>query len=727
MWRHLKPRTRRELWLLGGSLILIGGGLVGLYASTITIPDIRSLKERKVVQSTKIYDRTGTVLLDDLGDNVTRTVVPLSDISPKIQSATIAIEDATFYEHSGIRPLAIVRALFVQPLRGQGVQGGSTITQQVVKNVILTSDRTITRKLKEWVLAIRLEQALTKDQILELYLNEAPYGGSVYGVEEASELYFGKPAKDVTFAEAAYLAALPQAPTFYSPYGNHRDALEVRKNYVLERMHELGRITDSELQAARAEVITFLPPAQSGIRAPHFVFFIREELERIYGREALEQNSWRIITTLDAALQEEAETIVKRYALENAENFNATNAALVALVPQTGDILAMVGSRDYFDTDIDGNVNVSIAERQPGSSFKPFVYAASFLKGYGPDTVAFDTPTQFSTECPIDSTSDAAPCYYPQNYDQKYHGPMSFKDALAQSINIVALKVLYLVGLSDALTLARQMGITTLTDPERYGLTLVLGGGEVKLLELTSAYGVFANEGVRTPYRGILKIEDRAGTAIMETSPTSETVLPAPVALAISDMLSDNNARAPAFGQTSALRIPGHHVAAKTGTTNDYRDAWIVGYTPTLAVGAWAGNNDNSPMEKKVAGFIVAPMWNEVVRAALERYPDSPFPEPQPLVPTDGKAILRGIWQGNDPVRIDMGGNPVSTDYAGPTRIRITRDTHDILHWVDRSDPTGPVPTRPVEDPQYLRWERGAQLWAQSQGIRDGTVLVITP
>lgn len=726
MLHHLTPRTRRELLLLIGSATLLFLGLLGLYATTVTIPDIESLKERKVVQSTKIYDRTGTVLLDDLGDNVTRTIVPLAEISPRIQKATIAIEDATFYEHSGIRPLAIIRALFLQPLRGQGVQGGSTITQQVVKNSILTSDRTVTRKLKEWVLALKLEQVLTKEQILELYLNETPYGGAVYGVEEASQLYFGKKASDVTLAEAAYLAALPQAPTYYSPYGNHREALETRKEYVIERMHELGFINDDEMRAANQESVTFLPPSRSGIRAPHFVFFVVEELERLYGREALEKNSWRVITTLDAELQEKAEEIVKRKALENEEQFNASNAALVAVQPQTGDILTMVGSRDYFDTAIDGNVNVAMALRQPGSSFKPFVYAAAFEKGYTPETVAFDMPTQFSTECPVDSRSDTPPCYYPGNYDQKFRGPMSFRDALAQSINIVALKALYLVGLQDALRTARAMGITTLEGPDRYGLTLVLGGGEVRLLELVSAYGVFANEGVRVPYRGILKIEDRS-QVVYESQSVGETVLPERVAHAISDVLSDNDARAPEFGLNSALYVPGHHVAAKTGTTNDFRDTWIVGYTPTLAFGAWAGNNDNSPMEKKIAGFIVAPLWNEFVQFALTKYPDQPFPAAEPLSSASTKPILRGIWQGANPVRVDyLSGNPVPEDYTAPTKLRITTDVHDILHWVDRKDPLGPAPTV-RDDAQYARWEYGARQWALQNGYVDGQQIFVAP
>jgi membrane peptidoglycan carboxypeptidase len=551
----------------------------------------------------------------------------------------------------------------------------------------------------------------------------------MYGVEEASMTFFGKPARDVSLAQAAYLASLPQAPTFYSPYGNNREALDGRKDYVLDRMLELGFATSAEVDDAKAEKVVFLPPAASGIRAPHFVFYVREQLENEFGREALLENGWRVITTLDADLQAKAEEIVKRKALENEKKFKASNAALVAMVPQTGDIVAMVGSRDYFDTTIDGAVNVALSLRQPGSSFKPFVYAAAFEEGYAPETVTFDSPTQFSTLCPVDSTSDEPPCYYPGNYDEKFRGPMSFRDALAQSINIVAIKALYLVGIQDALRVARAMGITTLNDPDRYGLTLVLGGGEVKLLEMVGAYGVFANEGVKNTPRGILKIEDRSGALIKEYTQTPEEVLPQEIALSISDVLSDNTARAPEFGINSALQIPGHHIAAKTGTTNDFRDTWILGYSSNLVVGAWAGNNDNTPMEKKIAGFIVAPIWNEFFVDALETYPDAPFPEPPTLTNEASRPIIRGIWQGFDPVKVDaFTGAPVPENYGGLTKYRVTTNVHDILHSVSRADPTGPFPENPATDPQYLRWEYGARAWAARSGYVDGhPVYIQTP
>lgn len=725
MLRHFRRLALRDTILVIVSLGLMVGGGIALWASSLKIPDISSLQERKITQSAKIYDRTGTVLLDDLGDNITRTLVPLSDISINAQHATLAIEDAEFYEHGGIRVSSIIRAVLANLIPGGYTQGGSTITQQVVKNSILTTDKTISRKLKEWVLAVKLDRSLPKDKILELYLNENPYGGSLYGIEEASMTFFGKHAKDVSLTEAAYLAAIPQAPTYYSPYGNNRDKLETRKNLVLSRMRELGYISESELEKSKSEKIDFQPPSIQGIRAPHFVFFVREQLEKEYGQRALEENGWRIITTLDADLEAKGEELAKKYALENAEKFNATNASILALDPRNGDILAMVGSRDYFDKAIDGNVNIAVAKRQPGSSFKPFVYAAAFMKGYSPETVLFDVQTQFSSECPPESTSDKAPCYFPENYDHQYRGPISLRSALAQSINTVAVKTLYLVGIGDALRIARSLGINTLEGPDRYGLTLVLGGGEVTLLDLTSAYGVFANEGVRTPYRSVLKIEDRSGVIIKEYGTAPEQVLPATVALNISDVLSDNEARTPAFGSNSSLYIPGHHIASKTGTTNDYRDAWIVGYTTGLSVGAWAGNNDNTPMEKKVAGFIIAPLWNEFVRYALTKYPDQPFPEALPLTNETDKPIIRGIWQGSDIVRTDLNGNPVPESFMGPTKSKVTVSVHSILYWVDKSNPKGPRPENPNNDPQFQRWEYGVRKWAAQNGVTDGSSLFI--
>lgn len=690
--------------------LFFGGGLF-IWAATFKIPDIESLQSRKVSQSAKIYDRTGTVLLYDLHQDINRTVVPIADISLNIRNATVAIEDSTFYEHYGIRPLATLRAVLLQPLRGKGVQGGSTITQQVVKNSVLTSERSISRKIIEWVVALRLERELSKDDILELYLNESPYGGTIYGVEEASQAFFGKPARDVTIAEAAYLAALPQAPTYYSPYGNNRAALEERKDTVLARMRQLDFITDEDYQKAKREEIEFKTQVLSGIRAPHFVFFVREQLEKEFGQRALEESGWRIITTLDAELQETGEKIVATYAEMNKKNFDAENAALVAVDPRNGDILTMVGSRNYFDQEIDGNFNVALAKRQPGSAFKPFVYAQALREGFAPETVVFDAETQFSTTCPVDDFTTEDTCYSPENYDHVFRGPISLRDALAQSVNIPAVKVLYLVGIADALRLARAMGITTLLGPDRYGLTLVLGGGEVTLLDIVSSYGVFANEGVRSDYRSVLRIEDRNGKLVRDYEVKQGRVLESDVALAISDILSDNEARTPAFGASSPLFFPGEHVAVKTGTTNDSRDAWIIGYSPELSVGAWAGNNDNTPMVKSIAGFIVAPLWHEFMQQALQKYPSTAFPSPRLFVSESDKPVLRGIWEGVD----------IHDDPSG--LLRITADIHSILYWLNKDDPRGPRPENPSDDAQFSYWEYGVNRWKNQHNLTDGMTL----
>lgn len=707
----IRPRT----FILGFvSLALFIGGAAFIWAATFKIPDIQSLQSRKVSQSAKIYDRTGTVLLYDLHEDIDRTVVPIRDVSPNIRNATVAIEDATFYRHIGIRPLATLRAVLLQPLRGKGVQGGSTITQQVVKNSVLTNERTISRKLIEWVVALRLESVLSKDTILELYLNESPYGGTIYGVEEAAQAFFGKSAGEATLAEAAYLAALPQAPTYYSPYGNNRNALEERKNLVLSRMRELDFITEKEYAAARSEVVAFRPQVISGIRAPHFVFYVRERLEEEFGRRALEESGWRIITSLDMELQDAAEKAVADFAELNQENFNASNAAMVASDPKTGDILAMVGSRNYFDDAIDGNYNVAVAKpgRQPGSAFKPFVYAEALRRGYAPETIVFDLKTQFGTACAPDDLSEDDPCYSPNNYDEKFLGPVSLRDALAQSRNVPSVKLLYLVGIENALRLAREMGITTLEGGDRYGLTLVLGGGEVTLLDMVSAYGVFAGEGIKHDVRSILRIEDRDGHAVRSYQTAQSRVLDEQVALTISDMLSDNEARTPEFGVASPLYFPGRHVAAKTGTTNDSRDAWILGYSPNIVIGAWAGNNDNSPMVKSIAGFIVAPMWHQFMEVALSKYPNDPFPKARTLTSENDKPILRGIWEGTD----------IEDDSSG--KKRIVSNIHSILYWIDKGNPRGARLEHPESDSQFAAWEWAVSQWKALNDLSDGTVLV---
>lgn len=696
------------LVVLGTAFSFIGAGIFLIWASTLKMPTIEIIEQQRMGQSTRIYDKTGDVLLYDMHQDIRRTVVPFEDISNHVKNATIAIEDSGFYNHFGIEPLAILRAVIINLRDGDllGGQGGSTITQQVVKNTLLVKDKKLSRKLKEWVLAIKLERDLTKDEILGLYLNEVPYGGTKYGVEEASQGFFGKSAKELTLAESAYLAALPQAPTYFSPYGNNREALDERKNQVLKRMLEFNYITEEEYQTTKEEKVEFRPFSSGTIKAPHFVFYVIEQLTELYGEDDVSTANLTVITTLDWELQKEAERIVYERAMENSEKYNASNASLMAIDPKTGGVLVMVGSRDYFDDEIDGNYNIGLAKRQPGSSFKPFVYAAAIRKGYTTETVIYDVKTQFSTACSKTDFSEMNECYSPGNYDNKFRGPMTFREALAQSVNVPAVKVLYLVGMKEAMDLTRSLGITTLENWQRYGLTLVLGGGEVSLLEMTSAYGVFANEGVRHPYTSILEIQSQNNPNVYTHDDKGEQVLEPEVTRTISDILSDNIARTPAFGSDSYLYFPNHDVAVKTGTTNDYRDAWIIGYTPEIAVGAWAGNNTNVPMEKKVAGFIIAPMWNDFMNIYFEKYPTSTdFISPEEIDPN-----IKPILNGYRPSLQEEFSTSSSEENTIKERI------HSILHYVNKDDPRGPVPSNPYSDPQYPYWEYGVLLWSATQG-----------
>ncbi len=711
------------LWC--GVIFVFFSGLMLLWISTFKIPTLESFEERKVTQSTKIYDKTGEVLLYDVFQNVKRTIVPFDQISRHVKNATIAIEDAEFYEHSGIKPTAILRAVFTNIVNREVLsgQGGSTITQQVVKNSLLTNEKLLSRKLKEWVLALKIERIMDKDAILNFYLNEIPYGGSIYGIEEASNAYFGKKASDIRLVEAAYLAALPQAPTYYSPYGNNTDKLEARKNLVLREMFSNNFITEDEYNKAVKEKIVFRAQEALGIKAPHFVIYVKDYLEKKYGQKVLDEGGLRVITTLDYDLQKKGEEIVKTYAFENEKTFNASNAALVAIDPKTGGILTMVGSRDYFDKKIDGNFNVTLAKRQPGSAFKPFAYATAFAKGYTPDTVLFDVKTEFSTQCNPDGTERyaGAVCYMPQNYDSIYRGPITLRNALAQSINIPAIKTLYLAGTDSTLRLAKDMGIQSLENVGRYGLTLVLGGGEVSPLDITSAYSVFATGGVRNPYTAILEIKDSDGRVLESFSPKPSQVLAKNIALQISDVLSDNVARAPAFGERSFLYFPTRDVAVKTGTTNDYKDAWIVGYTPNIAVGAWAGNNNNSPMNKKVAGFIIAPLWNAFVNYALARIPNESFEKPLYEEDLTLKPVVRGKWQGGVSHLLDKLSGKLATEYTPPELLdeRVTGGIHSILFWVDKSNPLGAAPKNPNNDSQFESWEYAVRSWVQTNNVTE--------
>ena len=722
--KFMRIRISKNLLLfVVGVFILIIGVLV-IWVSSLKIPDFHSFEDRKIVNSTKIYDRTGEILLYDIHQDVKRTNVSFEKMSANIKNATVAIEDSEFYNHSGIRVISITRAVLSNLFNSGGkTQGGSTITQQLVKNTLLTQKKTLARKIKEWVLAIKIDQSMPKEKILEYYLNENPYGGNVYGIEEASKTYFNKSAQNLTLAEATYLASIPQSPTLLSPYGKNKDKLEARKNLVLSRMLELEFISQEEYDAAKNEIVLFVPQATTGIKAPHFVFFIKDYLEQKYGSELVEKGGLRVITTLDYNLQEKGEGIVKEGALKNEKDWGGNNAGLVAIDPKTGQILTMVGSRDYFDKAIDGNYNIATANRQPGSSFKPFIYATAFNKGLTPNTVLFDLPTEFQTTC--DAYGKALPghnqkdCYSPNNYDGKFRGPMTLRDALGQSINLVAVKLFYLAGLDDSLKTAEDMGISTLTDIGRYGLTLVIGGGEVSLLDMTSAYGVFANDGKKNKYTGILKIEDVSGKILEEYIPDEKEALPKNTALTISDILSDNAARIPTFGSSSMLFIPGREVAAKTGTTNNNKDAWTLGYTPSIVVGVWAGNNDNKPMKK--GGVAVAgPIWNKFMNEVLKILPNEKFEKPNlEIDPTTTKPVIRGYWQGNENFFIDKISGKLASEFTPKETIqeKIITSVHSVLYWVNKKDILGAPPLNPDNDSQFTHWETSVQdWWAQNSG-----------
>ncbi len=698
----------RDILIFGGCIVLLIGAGLFVWVATLTLPDLNNFESRKVANSTKIFDRTGKVLLYNIHQDIKRTEVASSEISEYIKQAHIAVEDAHFYSHSGIRPTSIMRAIIENILPGGSSSGGSTITQQVIKNSLLTRERALTRKIKEWILAVKLERMLTKDQILTIYLNESPYGGTMYGVEEASRAYFNKSAFDINLTEAAYLAAMPQRPSYFSPYGKNRAALEDRKNFVLRRMYDAGFITEAQMKESQNTQIEFQSITESSGKALHFVFYIREYLEEKYGIEALEQEGLQVITTLDYDLQKQFEEDLKTYVLASEPETKMSNASLVALDPKTGQILSLVGSRDYFDEKIDGKVNVALQGRQPGSAIKPVVYASLFEKGYTPETVVFDLPTEFNTYC--DERGNPGPgmnkseCYMPNNYDNEFRGPISFRHALAQSLNIPAVKALYLTGLNDAISLATQMGIRGLDDKNRLGLTLVLGGGEVSLLDLASAYGVFATEGIKHTTTGILKVTKKDGTTLEEYKDSGERVISENTARQISSILSDAQARVPAFALSSPLNYSNRDVAAKTGTTQNYGDVWTMGYTPSLVIGVWGGNNDNTPMIKKTSGYILAPLWRKAMDTALASSTEIESFTPYTIASsTEIKPVLQGVWctQTNEGFAI----------------------VHEILHWVQKRTPLGPYPTNPELDSQYKNWEYPVQEWfKRNQNLCGNTI-----
>lgn len=711
------PRWKTAaLWILAvsGSLVLLGAlGITIAFAwFSRDLPDPNTLLERNVPQSTKIYDRTGETLLYEIHGDEKRTLVKIEDVPDAMKWATIAIEDKDFYSHHGVYWRGIIRAFAMSVLRMQRVQGTSTLTQQFVKNAILTNERSVTRKLKEVILALQIERLYTKEQILQMYLNEIPYGSTLYGIEAASQSYFGKPSKDLTLDEAAFLAAIPQAPDYYSPYGagsrgDNRDKLTARQHLILDLMAEQGYVSnDQAAEAKGVDTLKKLLPKQIGeIKAPHFVMYVRSQLIETFGQRTVEQGGLRVITSLDWKTQQIGEEEVTKGVDERGGKYGFTNGALAAIDPKTGHILAMVGSKDFFDQEHDGQVNVTLRPRQPGSSFKPVVYAAGFLKGYTPEMTLWDVNTAFKTD-----VKD----YAPKDYDLRERGPVSARMALQGSLNIPAVKMLYLVGVGRVLDFAEQLGYTTFADRSRFGLALVLGGGEVKLLEHVDAFAAFANQGAQAPLTSILKVEDANGRVLEEWKPSEpKQVVDREVALRITDVLSDNASRAFIFGSHNSLTLPDRPVAAKTGTTNDFHDAWTVGYVPSLAAGVWVGNNDNAEMTRGADGSVVAaPIWQEFMKRALEETPVEGFVKPPSTDAT--KAVLLGKSQ-EVKIAIDTVTGKRATAFTPPdlAEEQTFREAHCELWYLDKDDPRGPAPSDPTSDLQFWNWESAVQDWAK--------------
>lgn len=681
-------------------------GLIGLITVAVysrDLPDPNKLIDRQVAQSTKIYDRTGETLLYEISGDQKRTIIQLEDLPDHVFQAVIALEDKTFYEHSGFNYRRLAYAVF-KKLTGSYGPGASTLTSQLVKNAILTPERTISRKLKEFILVFQIERKFSKDEILQLYLNEIPYGSTAYGVESAANFYFDKSARDINIAESALLAAIIQRPTYYSPYGNNVEELLSRKDVTLNLMAEQGYISESERDDAKEFALEFKPRKEE-ITAPHFVFHVREQLVEKYGEHLVNQGGLVVKTSLDLEKQQIAEEVIEERRETNAGH-GASNNALVSMDPKTGEILAMVGSVDYFDEEIDGQVNVATRPRQPGSSMKPIVYTLGWMRGYSPSTIVFDVVTRFP------ATGDV---YEPKNYDLSERGPVSLRKALQGSLNIPAVKVLYLVGVNNFLDFAEDLGYSTFEDRSRFGLSVVLGGAEVTLLEHTAAYATLAADGEYREPLAILEVATNEGEILDTFESDPRRALDENMARITTNVLSDNGARAYVFGLGSPLQLGGRPAAAKTGTTNDYRDAWTMGYTPSLVTGVWGGNNDFSEMDRGAGGSLVAaPIWQAYMLRALEGTEIESFPPAK--LPAPEKAVLSGQGFGFTQVTIDRASEKLATDLT-PESFREERlyiEAHTILHYIDKSNPNGPIPN-PPSDPQYQRWEDAVQAWLQSR------------
>jgi len=716
----IKHRLKKKyLKVLVPLTIAIFGVILATYFFILKdLPLPTKLNSSNVPQSTQIFDRREH-LLYNIYSAKNQTFISLSTIPKQMREATIAIEDKDFYKHGALDFKGIFRSL-VSIIIHKELQGGSTLTQQLVKNSLLTPERTVLRKIKEVILSFATEAIYPKNKILELYLNQIPYGGTSYGVEAASQTYFGKSARDLDLAEAALLAGLPEAPTTNSPFGSHPEYAKQRQVTILNKMYEQGYITKKEKDDATAQTLKF-QKVSNNIFAPHFVLYVKDLLIKKYGEKMVMEGGLRVVTSLDSKIQEEAQNVVTEN-VDKLKGYHVTNGASLVTRPGTGEILAMVGSKDYFDMQIDGNVNITLALRQPGSSIKPINYAVGLIRGYTGATAFVDAPICFPTR-----TGEK---YCPVNYDEKWHGVMQMRYALGNSINIPAIKMLKVNTVEAMIATASAMGITTFTNPQRYGLSLTLGGGEVTMLEMATAYGVFANGGYKINIHPILKITDSHGELLEEYKPPSspifgKKILPEGVSFIISDILADNNARLLEFGSNSALRIQNQAVSVKTGTTNDFRDNWTIGYTPSYVVVSWVGNNDNTPMSNLASGITgAAPIWHTIMANLLKDLPSHPLTRPPGVIqkkvcsvsglipPPDGtpnrcETRFEYFIQGSEPTRIDPGLQKVKIDKATQDLAATNKtDNIDEIDHVVVTDVTGqtycatcphpsPTPTTP--------------------------------
>ena len=719
--RQFRFRFDRAAVLKYVGLTVLLGTVVGILSVSVlfawyarTLPDPSTIVRQNGF-TTLITDRDGNTLYQ-LYQDYNRIPVKLADVPLQLQQATVSIEDKSFYTEPGFSTTGILRG-FLRLFTTGRAEGGSTLTQQLVKNVLLTSDRTLTRKLKELVLSMQIEKKFSKDQILEMYLNEVPYGGTAIGIAAASQRYFGIDPKDLTLTQSAILAGMPQAPSSYSPYGSNNKAYVARATDVLRRMREDGKITVAQEKASDAELPNVqFKPQTAALKAPHFVFYVKDQLVNLLGEAVVEQGGYTVTTTLDSDLQDYAQNVVKTE-VDKLTSAHVTNGAAMVMNPQNGEILAMVGSKDYFAPDYDGQVNVVMSLRQPGSSIKPVTYATAFAKGYSPSSMLLDVPTTFPG-------ASADKPYQPQNYDGKFRGPVQLRYALASSLNIPAVKLLSLVGLKDMLTQAYNMGFDSLAPtPEnmsRLGLSVTLGGGEVRLYDLVHAYSAFANGGQKVEPVSILKVEKDGKVLYQSQQAQKQQVVSAEVAFLINNVLSDNTARLLTFGPNSYLNTNSLPIAVKTGTTNDKRDNWTIGWSTNAIVGVWVGNNDNSPMTNVASGVTGAsPIWRQIMLKAYDKYKGDPFPQPSDVVSQQVDTISGYPAHDGYPSRPDFfiqGTAPTEPDPVHTT-VKLCQSDHSKLA-ADADIARGVFDTQEfyvIKQEPTANWTDDIQTWINSQ------------